>query len=82
MRPEDIQKIRNAQPFQPFRMVFTDGRVFDIPHPDHLFIAQNTIEIGVEPNEKTRIPAETVHAWPLYVVRIEILDPARSQRAP
>jgi hypothetical protein len=75
MRPEDIKQIRDAQPFTPFRIVFTDGRTFEIPHRDHLFIAQHTLEIGVEPNPTTGIPEETVHASPLHVVRIEILHP-------
>jgi hypothetical protein len=73
MRPEDIKEIRDAQPFVPFRIVFTDGRMFDIPHRDHLFIPRHTLEIGVEPNPKTGIPEEHVHASPLHVVRIEIL---------
>ncbi|MBU6399210.1 MAG: hypothetical protein KGS61_02740 [Verrucomicrobia bacterium] len=57
-------------------MVFTDGRTFHIPHRDHLFIAQHTLEIGVDPNPATGIPAETVHASPLHVVRLEVLQPA------
>jgi hypothetical protein len=73
MRPVDIKQIRDAQPFTPFRIVFTDGRTFEIPHRDHLFIAQHTLEIGVEPDPTTGIPEETVHASPLHVVRIEIL---------
>ena len=77
MRPEDIKKVRDAQPFVPFRIVFTDGRMFEIPHRDHLFISQHTIEIGVDPNPTTDIPAETVHASPLHVVRLEL-----SQSAP
>jgi hypothetical protein len=40
-----------------------------------LFIAQHLIEIGVEPDPATGIPAETVHASPLHVVRIESLRP-------
>lgn len=76
MRSEDIKKIRDAQPFAPFRIVFTDGGSFEIPHRDFLFIAQHTLEIGVEPDPATGIPAESVHASPLHVVRIEILRPA------
>jgi len=75
MRPEDIKQFRDAQPFIPFRIVFTDGRTFDVPHPDHLFVARYTLEIGVDPNPTNGIPEETVHASPLHVVRIEILHP-------
>ena len=73
MRPVDIKEVRDAQPFVPFRIVFTDGHTFEIPHQDHLFIAQHSIEIGVEPDPTTGIPSETMRASPLHVVRIEIL---------
>jgi len=73
MRPVDIKQIRDAQPFVPFRIVFTDGRTFEIPHRDHLYISQHTLEIGVTPDPTTGIPEESVHASPLHVVRIEIL---------
>jgi hypothetical protein len=75
MKPEEIKKALDAQPFVLFRIFFTDGRIVDIPHRDHLFIAQHTIEIGVEPNPTTGIPAETVHGSPLHVVRLEVLQP-------
>ena len=73
MRPQDIKEIRDAQPFAPFRIVFTDGRAFDIPHPDHLFITQHQIGIAVEHNTPNGIPEEAIHASPLHVVRIEII---------
>ena len=73
MRALDIKEIRDAQPFAPFRIVFTDGRSFDIPHRDHLFVTQHWIEIAVDHNPTTGIPEEAIHASPLHVVRIEIL---------
>lgn len=78
MRPEDIKKLRDAEPFIPFKMIFTDGRAVLIPHPEHLFIAKHTLEIGTEPDPKTNIPAETIHASPLHVVRLEMTEPVRN----
>ncbi|HUD83032.1 MAG TPA: hypothetical protein VMQ67_05995 [Candidatus Saccharimonadales bacterium] len=75
MRPGGIKQFRDAQPFVPFRIVFTDGRTFEIPHPDRLFVARHTLEIVVVPNPVNGIPEETIHASPLHVVRIEILHP-------
>ena len=73
MRPEDIKTIRDAQPFVPFRVVFTDGRMVEIPHRDFIFISKHTIEIGIQPDPVTAIPSETIHASPLHVVRLELM---------
>ena len=33
MRPQDIHGFLKAQPFRPFRIMFTDGfRIIDLPH--------------------------------------------------
>ena len=74
MRPEDIKAIRDAQPFVPFRVVFTDGRMVEIPHRDFIFISKHTIEIGIQPDPVTAIPSEAIHASPLHVVRLELMQ--------
>ena len=72
MRPEEIKLIRDYEPFAPFRLVFTDGREFEIKTRDHLFITQHSLSIAVEINPITGIPEEAIRASPLRVVRIEI----------
>ena len=71
MRPEDIKAVRDREPFVPFRIVFTDGKSFQIPHRDFLMISRHTLEIGVAREPGSAIPEEIVHASPLHVVRIE-----------
>lgn len=39
MRADDLRKVREAVPFQPFDIVLADGRAFGIPHPDFISIA-------------------------------------------
>jgi hypothetical protein len=36
----------NEQPFRPFRVTMSDGRVFDIPNHDAAWVKKNSIEIG------------------------------------
>jgi hypothetical protein len=75
MRPEDIRKYRNRQPFVPFRMMFTDGRTVEIPHPDYLFVTPHLVDVAVSVDQHTGLPAETIIASPLHVVRLEYLKP-------
>lgn len=74
MRPEDLKALRDQNPFVPFRVVFTDGRAFEIPHRDFLMISKHTLTIGTLPDPATGLPAEVVHASPLHVVRVEHLE--------
>lgn len=76
MRPEDLKAFRDQEPFVPFRIVFTDGRSFDIPHRDFLMITRHTVEIAVSPDPATGLPETVVHGSPLHIVRVELLQPA------
>ncbi len=71
MRPEDIREFRDRQPFKPFRIVFTDGKTFEIPHWDFLFVTAHTVEIGVPADPVSGMPAQRVVASPLHVIRVE-----------
>lgn len=37
MTIEQLQALHRARPFQPFRMHLSDGRDFDVPHPEFLW---------------------------------------------
>ncbi len=76
MRPEDIKEWRDTEPFIPFRLCLTDGKSYDVPHRDFLFIARHVLEIGLEGDTERGIPDEVVRISPLHVVRIEHLKPA------
>jgi hypothetical protein len=78
MRPEDLKALRDQQPFVPFRIVFTDGRSFDIPHRDFLMITKHTVEIALAPDAATGLPEKIVHGSPLHIVRVELLQPTAS----
>jgi Tfp pilus assembly protein PilP len=36
MTIQEIQRLRSAQPFEPFRIVTADGRSYDVRHPEYL----------------------------------------------
>lgn len=75
MLPEDLKALRDQQPFVPFRIVFTNGRSFDIPHRDFLMVTRHTREIALAPDAETGVPKKIVHDSPLHVVRVALLQP-------
>ncbi|MEP6664606.1 MAG: hypothetical protein ABJC04_13175 [Verrucomicrobiota bacterium] len=73
MKPEDIRELHDAQPFLPFRICLTDGKVYDIPHRDFLMVARNVIDVGLASNPTSGIYDQIVRVSPLHIVRIENL---------
>jgi hypothetical protein len=63
-------ELRDQVPFRPFRIVFTDGRTFTVPHRDFLYISKHKIELVMPDSASTGPPLKVV-ASPLHVVRVE-----------
>ncbi len=52
IKPEDLLQRLRQRPFQPFRVVLTDGRAFDIHYPDLNIVGQTWFDIGIPmPNQ-------------------------------
>jgi hypothetical protein len=47
MKREDMLALLKQRPFQPFRVVLTDGRQYDITHPRMNLLAESYIKIGI-----------------------------------
>ena len=45
MSPIEFRAIRGRQPFMPFRIHLSDGRTFDVKHPDAVFNTKNALYI-------------------------------------
>jgi hypothetical protein len=50
MTTQEIQRLRSAQPFEPFRVLVADGREYDVRHPENIASVGNgrLIAIGME----------------------------------
>ena len=82
MAPEDLRDHLRKQPFEPFRLVMTDGVGLDIRHPDLLWVGRRIAMVGLtgEPGQTFFERAAQVDL--LHVIRIETLQPApQSQSA-
>jgi hypothetical protein len=47
MRMEEIRQLMRQAPFQPFTLYVTDGRSFEIRHPDFVILLPSSVEIAV-----------------------------------
>ena len=75
MNPREFLRLLRKQPFQPLKVLLSNGKSYEIPHPDVAVVTKYTLEIlsGVQDVEKD-IP-ETV-AWIswLHIAHVEPLD--------
>ena len=47
MRPEDIREFLQHKPFQPFRLTLTDGRTYEVRHPEMAMVGRSAVAIGL-----------------------------------
>ena len=69
MRPEDLLALLRTRPFVPFRIHMTDGRYYDIVHPEAVFVMRSRAIIGLRPDPATNIPDQSEQIALLHVVR-------------
>jgi len=70
MRPEDLLALLRTRPFVPFRIHMTDGRFYDIVHPEAVFVLRSRAIIGLRPDPTTNIPDQSEQIALLHVARI------------
>ena len=73
MRPEELKELLETRPFVPVRIQMTDGKVFDIFHPDAVLVLRGRVDIGIPADDQGRIMDRVEHCSLLHVVRVEEL---------
>jgi hypothetical protein len=71
----DAQQLKdriNSQPFKPFRLCLSDGKIFDITNHDVAFVKRNAIEIGLDANPNG-LAERFVECAIIHITRIEDL---------
>jgi len=76
MAPEELRATLQQKPFEPFRLVMTDGATFEIPHPDLLMVGRRTATVGLTGDPGQTYYERTVKVDLLHVIRIEPLQGA------
>lgn len=73
MRLEELTSLLRARPFVPLRIYLTDGRTYDLRHPEMAIVLRQRVDIGVDPDPATGVVERVDHCSLLHVVRIEEL---------
>ena len=72
MRPEDIRDFLQRKPFQPFRLTLTDGRAYEVRHPELAMVGRSTVAIGLPmPGDPNPVYDHLVTVSLLHIMQIE-----------
>ncbi len=72
MRYEDMREMLDERPFKPFRIFMSDGKTFDIRHPELVFLLRSRLMVGI-PTDDPNVPDHAQHCALLHIVRIQEL---------
>jgi hypothetical protein len=76
MTSEQLRESLREQPFEPFRLVMTDGVGYEIRHPDLLFIGRHTAFVGLTGQPGEIFFERTVKVDLRHIIRVEPLEAA------
>jgi len=79
MGANDLLETLGVRPFEPFRLVMTDGAAYDIRHPDLLWVGARSVMVGLAADPASPLWERSVRVDLLHIVRLEPLAPATGQ---
>ena len=72
MRSEDIRDFLQKRPFQPFRLTLTDGRTYEVRHPELAMVGRSIVAIGVPaPGDPSLVFDRLVTVSLLHIMQVE-----------
>ena len=75
MRPEDVREFLRRQPFRPFRLTLTDGRTYDVMHPELAMVGRSWVQVGLaRPGDPENIAERLNSVSLLHIMQIEPLE--------
>ena len=82
MNPKEIVRLKNQEPFQPFRIHLSDGRFYDIHHRELVIVGPEVVHIGIPfPNHPLLLCEETEIIDLDTITKLEPLVLAESRSA-
>ncbi|MFO0929227.1 MAG: hypothetical protein U0736_19755 [Gemmataceae bacterium] len=77
MSPETLREMLRQQPFVPFRIHTTDGRTFDVRHPEMVLVMSRTVVVGIYDTQKNAtFPERSETIALIHIVSLEPLGQA------
>lgn len=79
MTVQNFRELLVARPFQPFRLIMSSGKAYEVRHPEMAFLSKTAIYVGVDVEDD--IPAEYRICSLLHVTAVEPLAASASGAA-
>ena len=70
MSPNDILTFTRKKPFQPFRLLVSDGSTYDVRHPEFCMVLQTSVVVGVPGDPATGIPESAEWVDARHIVKV------------
>ena len=80
MTVQTFQKLLSKRPFQPFRLVMSSGRNYEVRHPEMTFLTRSDILVGIDATDDG-VPADFRICSLLHVSAIEPLSVSAASSA-
>lgn len=77
MRIRDVRERLDKRPFEPFRICMTDGRTYDVTHPELCMLGRTTVYIGIPDPKLKRVVMRVDQCAIAHIVRFEQLNGRR-----
>jgi hypothetical protein len=77
MRAEELAELLRRRLFVPLRIHLTDGRTYDIHHPELVLVLRQRVDVGLPPDPAMGVLDRVEHCSLLHIVRVEELPPAQ-----
>jgi hypothetical protein len=74
MSPHDVREFVRARPFVPFRIHTSEGRAYDVRHPDEAMVLTTRVVLPVRTKANGDFAESLEHVALAHVVRIEEMN--------
>lgn len=82
MNLDNLRERLRRQPFKPFRVHLSDGKSYDVLHPEMMLLTKSWVSIAIYDAKPDRdaVPDRDVHISPMHITSTEDL-PAKQSAA-
>lgn len=71
MRAEDLFELLRKRPLEPFRLYATNGRTYDVRHPDQMLVLKSRVILPLPSG--AGVPEGSEHLALAHIVRAEVI---------
>lgn len=72
MTVQTFRDLLARRPFEPFRVVMSSGKVYEVRHPEMAWLTRTTLYVGVDQTDEG-VPSEAILCSLLHIASVEPL---------